>query len=126
MNIYIPNLRKKCYTKGIETLEEVEKYLFVLIEKDIKEAKRIGGNIEIMEEYIEEAIEVGEVNTFGEAYDKEEALMNYGEQRGMEKGEKKKQLEIAKKMLEKDMTLSEISEIVGLPIEEITRLKEEN
>ena len=122
VNIYIPNLRKKCYNEGVESLAEIEKYLFVLIEKDIKESKRVGGNIEIMEEYIEEAIEVGEVNTFGEAYDKEEALMDYGKQ----KGEKKKQLEIAKKMLEKNMTLSEISEIVELPIEEITRLKEEN
>lgn len=120
VNIYIPNLRKKCYTKGIETLEEVEKYLFVLIEKDIKEAKRIGGNIEIMEEYIEEAIEVGEVNTFGEAYDKEEALIDYGEQ----KGEKKKQLEIARNLFETDLAFEEISKATGLSIDEIKKLKE--
>ncbi len=115
VNIYIPNLRKKCYTKGIESLEEIEKYLFVLIEKDIEEARRVGGNIEIMEEYIEEAIEVGEENTFGESYDKEEALIDYGEQ--------KKQMEIAKKMLQmKDLKIEQISEATGLDIETIEKL----
>ena len=34
INIYIPNLLKKCYNLGIEGLDEVEKYIYALIEED--------------------------------------------------------------------------------------------
>jgi predicted transposase/invertase (TIGR01784 family) len=124
INIYIPNLRRKCYTKGIESLEEVEKYLLVLTEKGIRETKEIGGNIGIMEEYIDEAIEVSNESGFGEAYDKEEALYETAMEHGIEKGETNKQLEIAKKMIGKHMNIVDIIELTGLTEEEIESLKE--
>ncbi len=119
VNIYIPNLRRKCYNEE-ERLEEIEKYLFVLIEKNIEKAKRIGGNIGIMEEYIEEIVEASETEEWGEAYNKEEALIDYGEQ----KGEQKKQLEIAYNLLKMKMPIEQISEATSLSIEEVEHLKE--
>ena len=119
VNIYIPNLRRKCYNEE-ERLEEIEKYLFVLIEKNIEKAKRIGENIGIMEEYIEEIVEASETEEWGEAYNKEEALIDYGEQ----KGEQKKQLEIAYNLLKMKMPIEQISEATSLSIEEVEHLKE--
>ena len=34
INIYIPNLRKKCYNLGIEGLDEIEKFIYAQIEED--------------------------------------------------------------------------------------------
>ena len=130
VNIYIPNLRKKCYTKGEGNLEEIEKYLFVLIEKDIEESRKIGRNNGIMEEYIDEAIEVGEVNTLGESYDKEEALREViieqsekkGIRKGIKEGERKKQIEIAKEMLKDGLDRESIQKYTKLSMDEIVHI----
>lgn len=47
---------------------------------------------------------------------------NKGLERGIEKGEKNKQLEIAKKMKDKNIPTDEIIEITGLTKEEIEKL----
>jgi predicted transposase/invertase (TIGR01784 family) len=73
-----------------------------------------------MEEYIDEAIEVSNESGFGEAYDKEEALY----ETAMEQGIEQNKLEIAKKMINEDMSSSMISKITGLTEEEIESLKE--
>jgi predicted transposase/invertase (TIGR01784 family) len=119
INIYIPNLRRKCYNEGIEKLEEVEKYLLVLTEKGINEAKEIGGNIEIMDEYIDEAVEVSYESGFGEAYDKEEAIYDDGIKKGMEQ----EKIEIAKSLLEHNVSIDIIMESTGLTKEEINKIK---
>ena len=46
-----------------------------------------------------------------------------GIQEGVEQGEKKKQIEIAKKLLKKGMTIEEIVEITELSKEELEKLK---
>ena len=131
VNIYIPNLRKKCYTKGEGNLEEIEKYLFVLIEKDIEESRKIGRNNGIMEEYIDEAIEVGEVNILGESYDKEvealrEVIIEQSEKKGIRKGikegERKKQIEIAKEMLKDGLDRESIQKYTKLSMDEIVHI----
>jgi predicted transposase/invertase (TIGR01784 family) len=124
INIYIPNLRRKCYNEGIEKLEEVEKYLLVLTEKGINEAKEIGGNIEIMDEYIDEAVEVSYESGFGEAYDKEEAIYDDGIKKGMEQGMKNEKIEIAKSLLEHNISIDIIMESTGLTKEEIEKLRD--
>lgn len=45
-----------------------------------------------------------------------------GIEEGMQKGENKKSIEVAKKMLDKGMNITEISEITDLSIEEINNL----
>ena len=51
--------------------------------------------------------------------------MKKGMERGIEQGENKKQIEIAKKMLNKNMKIEDICEITGLTEEEIIKLKNE-
>ena len=74
IQIYIPNLRRKQYTKGVQSLTEEVRYALALIEKDIVTSKKLGGGINIMEEYMEEVEKVMDDEYFGESYDKEMAL----------------------------------------------------
>ena len=88
--IYVPNLRKKWYTSGIENLEEVERYILTLVERSIEDSKELGKGNKIMEEYINDAIYASGDELLLEAYDKEWALkdlgMREGYQEGFEKG----------------------------------------
>ena len=73
VQIYVPNLRKKWYTKGIKSLSEEEKYILALVEMDLDKLNDLGGE-NIMDEYVKEAEEVSFEGGVGEAYDKEWAL----------------------------------------------------
>ena len=123
INIYLPNLREKCYDEGIEELSELERYLMVLIETDIAYAKRVGKGIRIMEEYIKEAEEVALKGDLLRSYDKELA---YGDERfrdGKEEGKKEKQKEIIKTMVEKGVTDEEIMEYTHCTRELLNEVK---
>ena len=48
--------------------------------------------------------------------------LTHGKEEGIEVGERKKSLEIAKKMLEEKMDFKIISKVTGLPKEEIKKL----
>ena len=86
IHIYVPNLYKKWYTSGIESLTEDERFLLTLIEPDIEKAKELGRNNGIMEEFINESIEVSMDDDLLEAYDKEWALKDQGYREGKEEG----------------------------------------
>ena len=134
VQIYVQNLRKKWYTKGMKSLSEEEKYILALVEMDLDKLNDLGGE-NIMDEYVKEAEEVSFEGGVGEAYDKEWALRDQGYRDGLSQGkaegkaegfsqgkiENKK--EIAKNMLSKAMEVELISEITGLSIEEIKNLK---
>ena len=126
VQIYVPNLMKKCYTKSIENLDEREKYLYALVEQNISKLEKLGED-NIMKEYIKEAEEVCFDTGFGESYDKERALReqeyNYGLDDGIKQGSLDKSLEIAKSMLEKNMDIELISELTNLSKEKIEELK---
>ena len=55
------------------------------------------------------------------AFDMEDMRLT-GKDEGMAEGKKEKQLEIAKKMINKGMDVSVISELIGLSVEEIRKL----
>ena len=122
VQIYVPNLRKKWYNEGIESLNEAEKYILALVEMDIEKLKSLGGE-KLMEEYVKEAEEVSFEGGVGESYDKEWALKDQAYRDGEEKGSTTKAIEIAKSMLEKNMDINLISELTKLSKEEIDRLK---
>ena len=126
IQIYIPNLFKKCYDKGIENLSEEEKFLLVLTESDIKTSYDLGGNVDYMEEYIKDASEASRDNELLESYDKEWALKDQGiregEEIGFEKGRADEKNNIAKKLKEKGIDIAIISESTGLTKEEIENL----
>ena len=48
-----------------------------------------------------------------------------GEKRGKEKGKEESKIEIAKKLLNMNMTVEDIVEATGLTVEEVEKLKEE-
>ena len=129
VQIYVPNLMKKCYTKGIESLDEKEKYIYALVEQDISKLEKVGDIV--MEEYVKEAEEVCFDKGFGEAYDKEWALRDQeykngveeGLRQGIEQGSIKEKQEIAKSMLKENICISIISKCTGLAQEEIEKLK---
>ena len=54
IQIYIPNLRKKWYTLGIEKLDARERYILALVEENIKDVEKFGDE-KVMREYISEA-----------------------------------------------------------------------
>ena len=85
VQIYVPNLRKKWYTKGIKSLSEEEKYILALVEMDLDKLNDLGGE-NIMDEYVKEAEEVSFEGGVGEAYDKEWALRDQGYRDGLSQG----------------------------------------
>ena len=137
VQIYVPNLRKKWYNEGIESLNEAEKYILALVEMDIEKLKSLGGE-ELMEEYVKEAEEVSFEGGVGESYDKEWALKDQayrdgeeaGEKKGKEEGRKEgleegsttKAIEIARNLLKNKIDISIIAQSTGLSIDEINSL----
>ena len=126
VQIYVPNLRKKWYNEGIESLNEAEKYILALVEMDIEKLKSLGGE-ELMEEYVKEAEEVSFEGGVGESYDKEWALKDQayrdGKDEGREEGSTTKTIEIAKSMLTENIDINIISKCTGLSIDEVNSLK---
>lgn len=118
VQIYVPNLRKKWYTKGMKSLSEEEKYILALVEMDLDKLNDLGGE-NIMDEYVKEAEEVSFEGGVGEAYDKEWALRDQGYRDGI----KERNIEIAKNLLKNKVDISIIASSTGLSEEEINSLK---
>ena len=115
VQIYVPNLRKKWYTKGIKSLSEEEKYILALVEMDLDKLNDLGGE-NIMDEYVKEAEEVSFEGGVGEAYDKEWALRDEGKREGKK--------EIAKNMLNEGRDINIITKCTGLTNEDINALRD--
>lgn len=138
VQIYVPNLRKKWYTKGMKSLSEEEKYILALVEMDLDKLNDLGGE-NIMDEYVKEAEEVSFEGGVGEAYDKEWALRDQGyrdglsqgkaegrkegKAEGISEGKNEKNIEIAKNLLKNKVDISIIVSSTGLSEEEINSLK---
>ena len=93
---------------------------------DIEKLKSLGGE-ELMEEYVKEAEEVSFEGGVGESYDKEWALKDQayrdGKDEGREEGSTTKAIEIAKSMLEDNISVEQISKYTNLSIDEVNSLK---
>ena len=142
VQIYVPNLRKKWYTKGMKSLSEEEKYILALVEMDLDKLNDLGGE-NIMDEYVKEAEEVSFEGGVGEAYDKEWALRDQGyrdglsqgkaegreegkaegKAEGISEGKNERNIEIAKNMLKDNIPVESISKYISLSIDEIKNLK---
>ncbi len=134
IEIYVPNLRKKCYTLGKDRLSELEKYLLGLIEEDNEISLDMAKEIEIMIDYVNEAGEVTKGTNFGESYDKEWALQDQGRREGIEIGKnqgieigKSQGIEIGKSLIimnlfESGMNVEEISKATKVSEEEVKEI----
>ena len=120
IQIYIPNLRRKCYNEGKDNLSKEEKYALMLVECDVELSKELAEGDILMEEYIEEAMEVSRDEFFGESYDKEWALEDQGRRDGAEFATQ----EIANNMLRRGINIELISECTGIDVEELEYQKE--
>lgn len=60
---------RKCYNVSNKELSDLERYLLILVEKNIYKAREIGGLGLFMEDTINEAINVSRLEGFGESYD---------------------------------------------------------
>ena len=133
ISIYVPNLRKKMYNQGIENLSEEERYLLGLIEPDINLSKELGGEIDIMIEYVNEAGEVTMGTNFGESYDKEWALKDEERREGIKEG-RREGLKVGREegikssainLLKNGASLELISKSLGYSIEKLEEMKKE-
>lgn len=120
INIYVPNLKQKWYNLGIQNLTEEERYLLVLVEPNIDLSKEIGGDIDIMIEYVNAAGEVTIGTNFGESYDKEWAMKDEGRREGREEANR----EAAINFIKNGASLELISKSLGYSIEELEKMKE--
>ena len=131
--IYVSNLRKKCYTDNIENLNDLERFILILVERSIELSKKLGKGHKIMEKYINDAINASGEDILLEAYDKEWALKDLGRREGYEEGYDsgydsgfdEAKFEMVRNMLIKNLDVNLISEITGLSLEEINKIKNE-
>ena len=124
IQIYIPNLRKKCYNEGKDNLSKEEKYALLLVEPDVELSKELAEGDNLMEEYLDEAKEVSEWDDIGESYDKEWALRDQGVTDGIIKGKEEKKIEMVRAMLIQGINIELVSKCSGLSIEEVAKIRE--
>ena len=142
IQIYLANLREKWYTDGIESLSIAEKALLVFIEPSIDDSFKFGKGIDIMEEFIKDAIKASNNDILLEAYDKEWALKDEGKREGfdsgynsgydsgygsgfddgIEQGIEQKQIEIVRNMLRENAAIDFIAKVSGLSLKEIEKI----
>ena len=127
--IYHVNLDKtltKYYNKNRkEDLTFFEKSLIILTRENKDELRKLCEGDEILmsvEKKIEELSLNEEIVGLYDAAQIEKKVLNTKIRNAEEEGMKKRNIEIAKKMLEKNMDINIISEITGLTTEEITNL----
>ena len=122
IHIYLPNIKKKCYNK--EKLSVLERLLLTFNEEenlsDITKGDRI------MEEYVKDAKEASIKDEVIGLYDKElhlEKLRLSELSEAKEEGIKIRNMEIAKELLNNNVSLDIIMKSTGLSKEEIESLK---
>ena len=119
IEIFLPRLKKKWYDVGIDKLSELEKILLTTYVEDIRKAKELGGEIKIMEEYIDEAMTAKDDTLVLESID----YVAEEREEGRAQGRRENTLEIAKKLLDENVDINIIASTTNLTKEEIENLK---
>ena len=127
VNASIPMIRKKMYTLGEESLDEIERYVAILTMDKKKEAEKLAKGDELYMEYIRDA----KSTSYYDDFDYEVHLAAYYTQDGIRKGledgikqgreeEREKRIQ---KMVEIGMPLETITKCFDLTDEEIKKIK---
>ena len=126
IDIYLPNIKKKMYNKGIKALSEMERFLLIGLEENKQKALEYVGDDIVMKDLEERISDWTLSDDLRESYDKEWALKDQAKREGViegiEQGRKEEKIEIIKKLLASDMSVEEISKITDIPVEEINSL----
>ena len=86
VQIYVPNIVKKCYTKGVEGLDEFERFILALATMDKELSKEIVKGDEFMEELLQKQEELTLSADLRESYDHELAMKDWGFEEGRLEG----------------------------------------
>lgn len=121
--IYIPNLYKVMYNKGIDGLSDLEKCILAMADEDIKLSNKLITGDDIMSDYVKDVKNASSDSTFQKEYTLEFRAEERGMERGFDKGVSKTKREVAEKMLQKNMSIEDIVEISGLSKKEIEEIK---
>ncbi len=134
INIYIPNLRKKCYTLGIEELDEIEKFIYAQIEEDNDKLDSLMREMKIVKEYVSDATSLTnndddlkfnydrELATREELqYVWEEKAFDRGLKQGIEQAKQEK-IVMIKAMYTKDISIEDIASIAELDVSKIKEI----
>ncbi len=118
MQIFVPNVYKKLYNKGKESLSELKKFLVLLTDQYGEfSSSLIEGDL-LMEDYLNESKQVSNEDEFVSIYDKEvfqrKILEMVSEEKGMKKGMKKGKEEGLKEGMEKGRLAKEKEDAVNL------------
>ena len=128
LEIYIPNLLEKWYTRGIGSLSEAERFILVLVESNLDKSTTLGGEFDFMKDYIDDAKVTSRDEDLLESYDKEWALKDQalrdGFAEGVEQGIKQNQKEIVINMYNDKVDIKTISKYTKLSINKINEILE--
>ena len=128
INIYIPNLRKKCYTLGIEELDEIEKFIYAQIEEDNEKLDSL------VKEYVSDATSLtNNDDDLKFNYDRElaarEELQYVWEEKAFDRGlkqgieqAKQEKIVMIKAMYTKDISIEDIASIAELDVSKIKEI----
>ena len=125
-------LEELCYTCDRDNFEF--KYSSMLTIRDKEKLLKYCKGDSVMEEYVKETIELNNNDIYKDIFTKEkdEEIIRKSEimyatdrgiETGIETGIEQRNIEIAKNMIAKNMDISLISELTGLSIEEIEKIK---
>ena len=125
-HVNLKRLSNSCYND----LDEREKYFKLLTLNRIDDLREISNGDEIMEKAVDKIIDLSSDPSFISELERkqiEEYARSVAEEKGkkeaIKEGEKIKQIEIAKNLLNENIDISIISKATGLSIEEIENLK---
>ncbi len=124
ITINLATIKKECYHKNIQG--EKENIHLVMLSANEKELMELSKQDELVKEFDEKMFVLNSDNTFTRTISEErdqELLMNARIEIAEEKAAKKRNIEIAKRMLQKTDDISYISEMTDLPKGKIRKLQ---
>ena len=126
-NINLAYLKKMGYNDIIKEKDFIKRLMYMFVCNDEEFLDKLYEGDEMMNAFRKKVNDVLENIDVLMYYDRDKLLRegsyDDGKEEGIEVGEKKKSLEIAKKMLEEKMDFKIISKLTGLPKEEIKTLQ---
>ena len=123
IDINVDFLKDMDYTEIMKGENSLEKLLYILVCNDEMIINKLCFGDDIMEKVIDKIFELTEDDWEELYYDPEEILKEYSFDKGVEKGIEQGKKEIAKIMLEKNMSIEEVIEITNLTLEEVNEIK---
>ena len=131
IKIYIPYFKERCYNEDVDELDSQTKFLGLLGVESSEEAKKLCNGDEDMEEIYDKMKKYNDEMDVMGAYDwefhqkelKRQEIKDATEA-ALKEGIEQEKISTAKNLLKKNIDINIISEVTGMTIEEINKLKE--